>query len=514
VSDLAPALEARAQKRPLAQRPLPWGPLVALLSLAAVAAGVWGYACQLDQGLGVTGLGQPVFWGVYIINFVFFIGIAHAGTLVSAVLRLIGADWCRPLCRLAEVGTVICLAIGTLQILIDVGRPDRAPWFFLRDGRFQSPLLWDATCIVAYFSASLLYLYLPLLPDLAARRDRGGRGSTFYAILAGNWQGTPAQWHLLHRAMAVMAVLIVPVAVSVHSVISFIFATTLQPGWHSTIFAPYFVVGAVFSGVAAILLLMATQYRRPELAGAITEDHFRRLGRLLLVLSLVWFYFTVAEHITVGYGGPALERQLAESKLSGPYAPAFWLMVALNLGLPLLCLCRLQRRPVLKSVIASLGVVVGMWLERYLIVVPTLLTPRLALPQAAYQPSGVELAVSLGSLGLFGLAFLAFAALFPLVPQWQRPAAEAATGAASREVRVPLAAGWRGIRLAQTGLIAMFALFLIGVMVWLGRLTLVAFTLQDAPAFAVGLTLVMLPVYSLLLAVGLKVLLGVWRGDG
>ena len=241
---------------------------------------------QLLYGLGVTGLNQPVAWGFYIVNFVFFIGISHAGTLISAILRLSQAEWRRPITRMAEVITVVVLAIGAFHPVLDLGRPERMLNIFTA-GRLQSPLLWDVSSISAYFMASTVYLYIPMIPDIAILRDRGVWPHWFYTFLAWGWQGTPRQRQVLDRAVSIMMILVIPIAVSVHTVISYIFAMTLQPGWHSTIFGPYFVVGAIFSGIAALLMTMIILRRIFHLERYLKLIHFDYLSRLLLVMSLV-----------------------------------------------------------------------------------------------------------------------------------------------------------------------------------------------------------------------------------
>ncbi len=215
------------------------------------------WSWQLIHGLGATGLGRPVYWGLYITNFVFFIGVSHAGTLISAILRIVQAEWRRPITRMAEVITVLVLFFGVGNVLLDLGRPDRALNVILHP-HFRSPLLWDVASISVYLTASSLYLYLPADPGhrAAARSDgeAGATGSTRRLSLG--WTGTPQQWHRLERAIGVMAILVIPIAVSVHTVVSWVFAMTIQPMWHSTIFGPYFVVGAIFSGIAAIITAM------------------------------------------------------------------------------------------------------------------------------------------------------------------------------------------------------------------------------------------------------------------
>jgi molybdopterin-containing oxidoreductase family membrane subunit len=390
---------------------------VALLSIP-ILWGALAYAVQFYEGLGVTGLHQPVSWGFYVTNFVFFIGISHAGTLISAILRLSKAEWRRPITRMAEVITCMVLFIGASQILVDLGRPDRLLNVILH-GRYQSPLLWDATSISAYMTASLTYLYLPMIPDIAILRDRLGKRKLFYSVLALGWTGTERQQRILNRAIAIMAVLVIPIAVSVHSVVSFVFSMTLQPMWHSTIFGPYFVVGAIFSGIAALIVAMIIFRKAYGLQSYLKPIHFRYLGQLLLVMALLWFYFTFAEYLTGYYGAEPEEMKVFRAKFTGPFWPFFWGMVLCNFVIPLICLVRLGRRTVGKVLAASLSVVVGMWLERFIIVVPTLSFPRLPFPEGIYWPTWVEWGETAGSFGLFALFYLLFTKFFPIISIWE-----------------------------------------------------------------------------------------------
>ncbi|MGZ5212457.1 MAG: NrfD/PsrC family molybdoenzyme membrane anchor subunit, partial [Actinomycetota bacterium] len=287
-------------------RPGAWGRRGKLLvaGLAAVVAwGIFAWIWQLEHGLAVTGLNNHVSWGFYLTNFVFFIGISHAGTLVSAILRLTHAEWRRPITRLAEMITVVALIVGASMVVADMGRPDRLA-FVITHAHLRSPILWDVLSISTYVAGSLLYLYLPLVPDLAILRDGGVGGrlrGRLYSALSLRWHGVPEQRRLLVRAIGVMAVVIVPVAVSVHTVVSWIFGMTLRSGWNSTIFGPYFVVGAIFSGIAGIVVVMAIFRRVYHLEEFITERHFRYLGSLLLVLGILYAYFTLSEYATVGF---------------------------------------------------------------------------------------------------------------------------------------------------------------------------------------------------------------------
>ena len=304
--------------------------LVVLALLAGVAWGFYAWTCQLREGLGVTGLNSTVAWGVYITNFVFFIGISHAGTLISAILRVSGAEWRRPITRAAEAITVFALFLGASQILFDLGRPDRAVNVIVY-GPLRSPLLWDVVCISVYLLSSIFYLLLPLIPDMAILRDQGtvsGWRKELYRILAFGWDGNAEQKRRLEKAIGIMAVLIIPIAVSVHTVVSWIFGMTIRPMWHSTIFGPYFVVGAIFSGIAAIIIAMAILRKVYHFEGYLKPIHFNYLGLLLLTMTAFWFYFTFAEYLTTGYGALPEEWEVFMTKMSGSFSTLFWIMIA------------------------------------------------------------------------------------------------------------------------------------------------------------------------------------------
>ncbi len=376
------------------------------------------YIYQVRYGLGVTGMNQPVTWGFYIVNFVFFIGISHAGTLISAILRLSKAEWRRPITRMAEVITAIVLAIGGLHPIIDLGRPDRVLNIFT-SGRLQSPLLWDVTSITAYFTASTVYLYLPMIPDIARLRDKGGKLTWFYNFLSWGWQGTEHQKKVLNRAINILMIAVIPIAISVHTVISYIFSMTLQPGWHSTIFGPYFVVGAIFSGIAALLILMIVSRKAFHLENYLKKIHFQYLGTLLLIMSLLWFYFTFSEYLTGIFGSEPLEMQIILYKFTGPYAIFFWGMVILNFVIPVIFLGFKRFKTITGILIASIAVVIGMWLERLNIVVPSLANPRMDLPIGSYFPSIVEWALFIGGIAAFILGYVLFSKFFPVISIWE-----------------------------------------------------------------------------------------------
>jgi molybdopterin-containing oxidoreductase family membrane subunit len=390
--------------------------LAPILALAGFA-----YFRQLSSGLQVTGLNRPVYWGMYITNFVFFIGISHAGTLVSAILRVFGAEWRRPITRAAEAITVIALILGTGSIIIDMGRPDRL-LNMVRYARFGSPLVWDVTAVTIYLTASVTYLYLPLIPDMAILRDRPGLAPWrrwLYTKLSLGWSGTEKQNHLLERLINIMAILIIPIAVTVHTVVSWVFAMTVQPMWHSTIFGPYFVIGAILSGIATLIIVMAILRKVYRLHTYLTPQHFSNLGLLLLIFSLFWAYFTFSEYLTEFYGNEPAGMRVLFSKIAGEFSPIFWAMWLFNFIIPFVMLSNRRTRTVAGTVITSILINIGMWLERYNIVVPTLTRPRLPSPVAAYFPTWVEWSILLGSIALFALLYILFSKVFPIISIWE-----------------------------------------------------------------------------------------------
>ena len=392
--------------------------LAVAILLLIWGVGAYAYVYQLRNGLGVTGMNRPTFWGIYITNFVFFIGISHAGTLISAILRLCQAEWRRAITRSAEVITVIVLFFGVGNIIIDLGRPDRALNVILH-GKLGSPLLWDVMSISVYLTASSIYLYLPLIPDIAILRDSLGKRRLFYRILALGWTGSPKQISLLEKLIGIMALLVLPVAISVHTVVSWVFGMTIQPMWHSTIFGPYFVAGAIFSGIAALLVAMAIFRKAYKLEEYIKEIHFKYLSYLLLVMTLFWFYFTFAEYLTTYYGGEPAHMAVFWIKFTGRYAPYFWTMVLTCFVIPFFILVYPKTRTIKGIVTASISVLIGMWLERFTIVVPTLVNPRLPYDRGIYFPTWIEISITMASFAAFILLYMLFTKVFPIVSIWE-----------------------------------------------------------------------------------------------
>lgn len=387
--------------------------------LAAIALwGIYAYLTQYRNGLAVTGLSRQIFWGVYITNFVFFIGISHAGTFISAILRVTRAEWRRPITRASELITVIVLFFGAGSVLIDLGRPDRM-LYAIRYAHFRSPLLWDVCSIGAYLACSVLYLYLALIPDIGLLRDYGGKRQWLYRILAFGWEGTEQQQRQLEKAITFMAILVIPVAISVHTVVSYVFAMTIQPMWHSAIFGPYFVAGAIFSGVAAVIIVMALIRKFYHLEEYIKPAQFNHLGSLLLALTLLWFYFTVGEHITTLYGNDPVHMEIFWSKLAGKFSPHFWAMILFCFVIPLPILSLRRTKTIAGIFIASVSILIGMWLERFVIIVPTLTGQRLSIGAPSYMPTWVEWSILAGCLSFFIFLYMLFTKIFPIVSVWE-----------------------------------------------------------------------------------------------
>ena len=398
---------------------------VAILG-AVVLTGLGAWSYQLYYGLGVTGDNWPVFWGFHETNFVFWIGISHAGTLISAILRICNATWRRPVTRCAEVITAFALMIGAMFPLIHLGRPWLAWWLIPYPyyggvwPNYRSPLAWDFFAINTYLFGSLLFLALPIIPDFALVRDRArGWRKKVYGVLSLGWRGTPKQWHRLESAMHIMALAIIPVAVSVHTIVSFDFSMAVVPMWHSSIFGPYFVAGAIFSGIAALIIAMALLRKILHLEEYLRPLHFQNLGKLLFTMSLLWGYFIFNERLTVWYGNEPSEMAVFWATQTGRYAPLFWTMVICNFVIPFPFLVIRKLRTVTGTVIASCGVIVGMWLERFLIVVPSLSYKQLPYSWGAYTPRLPEILIMTGSVAAMALLYVLFSKVAPIISIWE-----------------------------------------------------------------------------------------------
>lgn len=402
--------------------------LMMILAILSII-GIYMYTKQWNQGLIVTGLSNKVFWGMYVTNFVFFIGISHAGTLISAILRVTNAEWRTPITRLAEQITVIALIFGAVSVLIDMGRVDRVLELIVH-GRIISPLVWDVISITFYLFGSWIFLYLPLIPDLAYYRDNLPEKYRvrrfFYRLFALGWNGNEKQKEILEKNIRKMSFIIIPVAISVHTVVSWIMSMTWRVGWHSTIFGPYFVVGAIFSGLATLLIAMVLFTVAYKLEEIITKDHFIALSKLLFVFTISYMYFAISEYLTIGYTSEKAELELLHELLYGRFSLFFWYFMLGGLIIPAIILLivinkkDLSYRMVMILVfISSMMIDVGMWLKRFLITVPTLSRPTLQEEWADYVPSEVELWILISKFASFILIFILLSKLFPIVSLWE-----------------------------------------------------------------------------------------------
>ncbi len=394
-----------------------WSIVVALAAL--VAWGLYAYSYQLRHGLGVTGLNQKVSWGFYILNCVFFIGISYGGAMTSAILRLTHARWRAPITRLAEATAVAALLVGAAYPLIDLGRPDRMLNLLLHP-HAGSPVLWDLVAVGTYLVASLVFLYLPLVPDLALMRDRLGAGTRglvgrLYRVGSLGWTGSDHQRQALALGVGIMAVLIIPLAVSVHSVLAWLFAVTVRGGWHSTIFAPYFVLGAMLSGVGAVILVIAAFSRGYGLGDYVGPKQYRYLGYLLLALALAYTYFMISEYLTDGYVADQSSGPLIAALFTGSYAPLFWAFTIGGLIVPILLVAAPGRYVEGRAVLAALLVVAGMWLKRFLIVVPGMAEPLMPWDWGVYHPSWVEISITIGTAAAIPLMLMLFFHFVPVM---------------------------------------------------------------------------------------------------
>ena len=413
---------SRRVTRPLVYTGRSYWILVACLVLV-IAWGAYAYSTQLRDGLVVTGMRDRISWGFYITLFVFFIGISHAGTLISAILRVAKAGWRSPITRIAEFVTAVALMIGGLMPIIDLGRPDRIHHMFVF-GRWQSPILWDMLAITTYLTGSLIYLYVPMIPDLARCRDRLGNEAaawkrTFFRLASVGWQGTQKQERYLRVALGFMMVLIIPVAVSVHTVVSWIFAMTLREPWNSTVFGPYFVAGAIYSGMATLVIIMVVLRRVYHLEEYLTKQHFLNLGYMLGGFVLIMLYFNIQELAVTGYKMAGDTHFHFQQLMIGSYAPVFWFYILGGMVIPGLIILNPGTRTVAGILIASIFINIGMWIERFLIVVTGLRVPLMPYEAASYTPSWVEWSVMAGSIAGFTLIIAIFVKLFPIISLWE-----------------------------------------------------------------------------------------------
>jgi molybdopterin-containing oxidoreductase family membrane subunit len=395
-----------------------WATLAALLLLCLLAALSW----QIYIGLGVTGLRVPQMWALYITNFVFWIGIGHAGTLISAILYLFRARWRTSIFRAAEAMTIFAVMTAGLFPLIHVGRLWFAYFLFPYANQrylwpnFKSPLIWDVFAVSTYLSISTVFFIVGLIPDVAALRDdTSGWRRRIYGWLSLGWEGSQSQWRHYRRAYGLLAALATPLVLSVHSVVSWDFAMALVPGWHSTLFAPFFVDGAILSGFAMVLVLVLPMRYYFGLQAYVTERHLDAMGKLILVTGLVLTYFYICDAFTVWYSGDIFERSSLGWRLTATYAPLVATQYVCNSLVPLALFQRRARQSPVALFVVSLLVLVGMWLERFNIIVPSLGHDFYPYTWGVFAPIVIDSSITIGSFGFFFLLFLGFIKLMPSV---------------------------------------------------------------------------------------------------
>ena len=398
-----------------------------LTAASALALGVVLVGYTIAVGIGVWGLNRTVGWGFAITNFVFWVGIGHAGTLISAILLLFRQRWRTSIARAAEAMTIFAVMCAGLFPLIHMGRPWLAFWMLPYPNsrgplwvNFRSALLWDVFAISTYFLVSLLFWYVGLIPDFATLRDRCVVArkrwrSRVYGWLSFGWDGSTRSWQRYEKVSLLLAGLATPLVVSVHTIVSFDFATSLVPGWHTTIFPPYFVTGAVFSGFAMVLTLVIVTRRVLNLERYITASHLDTMAKVLLTTGLIVGFAYATETFIAWYSVNPYERFTFYNRAFGPYAFGYWLMVSCNVVVPQVFWFRRARRSVLVLFVASILVNVGMWLERFNIVVISLSRDFLPSSWSHYVPSPVEIGILAGSFGLFFTCYLLFVRFAPVV---------------------------------------------------------------------------------------------------
>lgn len=394
------------------------GGLVVLIALGVIAV-----INQSQNGLYMTGMRDRISWGLYISAFVFFAGISMAGTLISAILRASHATWRTPITRIAESITVMALVVSALFVLVDMGKPVRL-FQMWPNGNWQSPLMWDMMAITVYLTCSVVYLLVPMIPDLAFFQDRlRGRvprlQSRVYETLSFGWEGNPVQRQALAKSVAILMVLIIPVAVSVHTVLSLVFSTTTRVSWNSTAFGFFFVFGAIFSGLAVLIIIFAVVRKRFHLEEYITERHFTYLGYLLATAGMVMIYANATEFITKGYHASADDLFAFRELFVTDLAPLFWFYFFGGLVLPVLIVAFKRTRTITGLVIGSSFAIVAMFVERYFIVVGGMRVPLMPYEPSSYAPTWVEWALVVGGMALFVLLLTLFTRFFPILAVWE-----------------------------------------------------------------------------------------------
>jgi len=385
--------------------------------------GIYALVQQIDKGHIVTGMRDNVVWGFYIVNFIFFMGLSYSGALISGVLHLFNTSWRKPVIRLAELITVISLVIGPFFIFFCIGRLDRL-YFLFTHPRIQSPITWDVIAISTDLIGCFIYLYLSFIEDFAILRDYKDLKVApwkrkLYKVLSLGYTGTPKQTRLLSRARTIMSSMIIAIAIIVYSVLAWIFGVTLQPGWHSTIFGPYFVIAAVFSGTGLLIILMWIFRKVYHLEEYITKRHFVNVGVLLTIIAAFYGYFTFSDYLTKWYGSIKMDSILID-KLFSEYYTLFIFANYIGILIPGIIIALPRFRTIPNITIASVIAVLALWVNRYIIVIPTLETPFLPIQDVReawikYSPTWIEWALTLAGVSIFIMLFMLVSKIAPII---------------------------------------------------------------------------------------------------
>jgi Ni/Fe-hydrogenase subunit HybB-like protein len=375
------------------------------------------------KGVGIWGITIPGAWGFAIVNFVWWIGIGHAGTLISAILLLLRQEWRNSINRFAEAMTLFAVACAGMFPILHMGRPWLAYWLFPYPNtmkywpQFRSPLVWDVFAVSTYGTVSLLFWFIGLIPDLATLRDRSENRAAriIYGILSLGWRGSARHWHRYETAYLLLAGLATPLVLSVHTVVSFDFAIAIVPGWHTTIFPPYFVAGAIYSGFAMVLMLAIPIRKIYGLEDFITERHLENSAKVMLATGLVVAYGYGVEAFMGWYGGNRYDSYLLWNRLRGPYHLWYWSLLACNIFIPQLLWIRKARTKPLYLFLLSSVILTGMWLERFVIVVVSLHRDFLTSSWGMYYPTRWDWAVFIGTIGFFLACMFLFLRILPMI---------------------------------------------------------------------------------------------------
>lgn len=393
------------------------------ITMTLAAWGLFALYYTITTGIGVWGLNNPIGWGWDITNFVFWIGIGHAGTLISAILYLFRQKWRTAINRSAEAMTIFAVICALMMVLSHTGRPWLFYWLLPTPNQmqmwinFRSPLAWDVFAVNTYFAVSAMFWFIGLIPDLATLRNyvKSDLGKKIYGVLSLGWTGSTRQWHHYEIAYMILAGISTPLVLSVHSVVSFDFTVGIMPGWHTTIFPPYFVAGAIFSGFAMVMTLLVIAREILDLKQFITLKHFENMNKIILATGMMVGYAYAMEMFIAWYSGSQWERWIFINRAMGDYAWAYWTMVLCNVISPQVYWFKKARRNIPLMFVISIFVNIGMWFERFTIITTTLHHDFLPASWGYYSPSWVEISIFVGTFGIFLTLFLLFAKFVPVI---------------------------------------------------------------------------------------------------